>query len=180
MTLEPASDIDQIWLGNETSWKTGLLTKYGIQGNESIIRDVDATGGDINTLRQFDHEAKHIGLTVKSFHIKTGALVQNKIEQINNKNKKFVLWGYLDHRQNRPNDPVYVKDIGEIISDYSIGQIFEKFPNGLDIFPCDCTYTHRQDYNELHNDYLKGRTNSLDLQSIRRTKTTALDKYFWD
>ena len=37
-----------------------MLTKHGIQGNESIIRDVDATGGDINTLRQFDHEAKHI------------------------------------------------------------------------------------------------------------------------
>ena len=92
MTLEPASDIDQIWLGNETSWKTGLLTKNGIQGADSIIRDIDATGGDINTLRQFDHEAKHIGLDVKSFHIKTGALVQNKIEQMNNKKKKFQVW----------------------------------------------------------------------------------------
>ena len=179
MTVSPIPEINQSWLDNETTWKTGLLTENGKQGGRSIIRDIDATGGDINTLRQVDHEAKHIGFTGKSFHIKTGPLVQTKIEQINNKKKEFIFWGYLDHRRNGPYESMYVKDIGEIISDYSIGQIFEKFPNGLDIFPSDCTYAYRQDYNELHNDYLKGRTNSLDLQSIQ-IRHTELSKYFWD
>ena len=153
----------------------GLLTRNAKEGGSSIICNVDDCGGDIYTLRQIEHEAKFA--LNDSFHIKTGQLLQKKIEFENNPNKKFVLWGYLDHTRNTSSDSIWVKDLGSILPK-DMSEILEFRSNGVDIPLSDCTHTLRQLYNTFFDNWTKGRINDFDLSSLQTSPPPA--KFFWD
>ena len=169
------SGINFDYLRRESWWMTGLLTRDAIEGGTSIICNVDDCGGDIYTLRQIEHEAKFAWNN--SVHIKTGQLVQKKIEFENNKNKKFVLWGYLDHMRNTPSDSIWVKDLGPILSK-DLSEILGFRANGIEIPLSDCTHTRRQIYNTFFDNWTKGKIDDFDLSSLQTTQP--LSDFFWN
>ena len=95
----------------------------------------------------------------------------------NNKNKKFVIWGYLDHMRNTPSDSIWVKDLGSILSK-DMPEILGFRANGIEIPLSDCTHTRRQIYNTFFDNWTKGKIDDFDLSSLQTTQP--LSDFFWN
>ena len=77
MTLAQSGIRNYEHLVTESHWLNGLLTENAKEDGTSIICNIDSCNGNIDTLRQVEHEAKFA--LNDSFHIKTGQLLQKKI-----------------------------------------------------------------------------------------------------
>ena len=177
MTLAQSGIRNYEYLVTEAHWLNSLLTENAKEDGTSIICNVDSCNGNIDTLRQVEHEAKFA--LNDSFHIKTGQLLQKKIEYENNPNKKFVLWGYGNHMRNTPSDSIWVKDLVPLLSSHSQYEILKKFgARGLDFPLRSCTHTLRQLYNTFFDDWTKGRIDDFDLSTLETTSPP--HKFFYD
>ena len=146
---------------SENYWFDGLVTRGAMIGGRSMIGNIDCRISNIHNYRQIELEAKFI--KNGQVHVKTGQLLDKKVELYNNEKLIQHLVAYDDHTKVHPDDPVYVMDLRETLQESYFGHDGRYFLLSLFV------PTTRQTYNVQVNNWLDGTINDFDLDSIRQT-----------
>ena len=168
-----------LYLQNESKWLDGLVTRYAEIGGVNMLGNIDGRISNVDTLRQIEIEGKFIkdieieGKFIKDdkVHVKTGQLLDKKVEQCKNPDLQIHLVAYNDHRKTGPSDIVFVKDLRATLEIPFFGSSGKDFP--LSEF---VPFT-RQSYNMQVNNWLTRKIDNFDFKLFG--DKSSLHDFFW-